>query len=156
MTTAVTFPVPSTTTSRFAVAAERIPHDLAGLLRRGSPGPFEAHMTGRLGTAQLEVRREDIGSLRWDPAQIKAVHPEHRRAERAFHRADEFAVVTSMAPITDQPRAVQVARAATYALANATGGVVADLITGHILATPTAERTSFVLADHWLGDVLPP
>ncbi|MFD0687461.1 hypothetical protein [Actinomadura fibrosa] len=152
----ITFPVPSTTTARFAVAAEHVPHDLPALLLRDSSAAFAAHFAGRLGTAQLEVRHEDLACLRWDPTRIRAALPEQRRAERVFHEADEFAVVTACAPITDQPRAVQVARAAAHALANATGGVAADLVTGHILAPPTAERTSFVLADDWLGDVLPP
>ncbi|WP_067469729.1 hypothetical protein [Actinomadura macra] len=150
----VTFPVPSTTTSRFAVAADHIPHDLAALLR--GPHAFEPHITGRLGSPPLDLRREDLGDLRWDPAQIKAVHPGQRRDQQAFGSATQFAVVTSTAPITDQPRGVQVARAAAYAIAAATDGVVADLIIGDVLPQPTAERTSFVLADNWLGDALPP
>ncbi|TDD85858.1 hypothetical protein [Actinomadura rubrisoli] len=152
----ITFPVPSTTTSRFAVAAEHVPHNLTDLLLQSPAGAFEAHMAGRLGSPQLQVRREELACLRWDPMRVKAVHPDQRQAGWAFHHAEEFAVVNSFAPITDQPRAVQVARAAAYALAAATGGVAADLITGHILASPTSERTSFVLADHWLGDALPP
>lgn len=151
----ITFPVPSTTTSRFAVAARSIPGDLAGLIRRSPADPFHAHITGRLGSPQLQVIREDLTSLRWDPAQVKAAGPDDGPAARAFNNAPEFAVITAFAPITDQPRGVQVARAAAYAIADATGGIVADLITGHIL-TRTTERTHFVLADQWLGDVLPP
>jgi hypothetical protein len=151
----IAFPVPATTTSRFAVAAERIPHDLPGLLR-GAGGPYAAHIAGRLGSPHLEVVREDDAGLRWEPARIKAPRPEDRRRERAFRDAPEFAVVTACAPITDQPRAVQVARATALHLAAETGGVPADLVTGHILTPPAEERTRFVLADQWLGDVLPP
>ncbi|WP_131737498.1 hypothetical protein [Actinomadura roseirufa] len=152
----VAFPVPATTTSRFAVAADHIPHDLKGLLLRSPCGVFEAHMIGRLGSPQLELTREDLASLRWDPTQIKAVHADQRRLERGFQQAEQFAVITSSAPVTDQPRGAQVARAAAHALAGATGGVSADLTTGHILTPPTSERAAFVLADQWLGDVLPP
>ncbi|MGP4029103.1 hypothetical protein [Actinomadura sp. 3N407] len=151
----ITFPVPSSTTSRFAVAATSIPGDLAGLVRRSPAGPYHAHIAGRLGSPQLQVTREDLTCLRWDPGHIKAAGPEDGPAARAFNNATEFAVITAFAAITDQPRAVQVARAAAHAIADATGGVIADLITGHIL-TRCAERTHFVLADQWLGDVLPP
>lgn len=152
----ITFPVPSTTTSRFAVAAESMPDDLAGVLHRIADGPYHAHIAGRLGSSQLHVAQEQVGSLRWDPGLIKAARPEDRPVARAFNDAAEFAVITAFAPITDQPRGVQVARAAAHALAEATGGIAADLVTGHILPPSTGERTRFVLADHWLGDVLPP
>lgn len=151
----IVFPAPATTTTRFAVAAEHVPHDLTGLLHDAS-GPYAAHIAGRLGSPQLEVVREDLACLRWDPRGIRAPRPEDRRRERAFHDAPEFAVVTACAPITDQPRAVQVARAAALHLSAALGGVPADLVTGHVLAAPAEERTRFVLADQWLGDVLPP
>ncbi|MFI0483625.1 hypothetical protein [Actinomadura sp. 9N215] len=152
----ITFPVPSTTTSRFAVAADSVPQDLADLLHRTKPAPFHAHIAGRIGSPQLQVTREDLRCLRWDPGQIKAAQPEDRQAARAFNDAAEFAVVTAFAPITDQPRGVQVARSAACAIAEAVGGVTADLVTGRILSPSTTERTRFVLADHWRGDVLPP
>ncbi|MFF0518498.1 hypothetical protein ACFYTC_07365 [Actinomadura nitritigenes] len=151
----IAFSVPATTTTRFAVAAEHVPHDLADLLRDAS-GPYAAHIAGRLGSPQLDVVREDVTCLRWDPRGIKAPRPEDRHRERAFQDAPEFAVVTACAPITDQPRAVQVARAAAFHLSAALGGVPADLVTGHVLTPPAEERTRFVLADQWLGDVLPP
>ncbi|MFV2175420.1 hypothetical protein ACFHW2_27300 [Actinomadura sp. LOL_016] len=152
---AITFPVPTTTTSRFAVAADHVPHDLANLLLRAPAGPYDAHIAGRVGSPQLGLARDDLSSMRWNPLRIRAARPEDRRAEWAFHDAEEFAVVTAAAPITDQPRASQVARAAARAIAEATGGIAADLVTGHVLA-PEAERPRFVLADRWLGDVLPP
>lgn len=154
--TTITFPVPSTTTSRFAVAAENVPDDLSGPLHRAPAGPYHAHIVGRLGSPQLRVSREDLPRLRWDPGQIKAARPEDRPAERAFHDAAEFAVVTAFGPITDQPRGVQVARAAACAIADALGGIAADLTTGLILKPSDTPRTRFVLADQWLGDVLPP
>lgn len=154
--TTITFPVPSTTTSRFAVAAHSVPRDLPDLLNRAASGPYHAHITGRLGSSQLQVTREDLTTLRWDPGDVRAARPEDGRAARAFHDATEFAVVTAFAPITDQPRGVQVARAAAYAIAEATGGVTADLITGRVLTPSATERTRFVLADNWLGDILPP
>jgi hypothetical protein len=152
----ITFSVPATTTSRFALAADSVPHDLAGLIHRAEPGPYHAHIAGRLGSTQLQVTREDLTTLRWDPSRIRAASPEDRQAARTFNDAAEFAVVTACAPITDQPRAVQVARATAYAIAKATGGITADLVTGHVLPPPATERTRFVLADRWLGDVLPP
>ncbi|MEU9024325.1 hypothetical protein [Actinomadura sp. NPDC048394] len=151
----IAFPVPATTTTRFAVAAEHVPHDLTGVLRDAA-GPYAAHIAGRLGSPHLEVVREDLTTLRWDPRGIRAPRAEDRRRERAFQDAPEFAVVTACAPITDQPRAVQVARAAAFHLSAALGGVPADLVTGHVLTPPAEERTRFVLADQWLGDVLPP
>ncbi|WP_149264493.1 hypothetical protein [Actinomadura sp. K4S16] len=151
----ITFPVPSTTTSRFAVAATSIPGDPAPLLR-SAEGPYQSHIAGRLGTPQLQVAREALPALRWDPWHIKPSRPDDRRLARAFNDAEQFAVVTAFAPITDQPRAVQVARAAAYAIAEATGGILADLVTGHVLTPSAQERTRFVLADRWLGDVLPP
>lgn len=152
----ITFPVPSTTTSRFAVAADHIPDDPDELLRDATDGPYHAHIAGRLGSSHLKITREDLTCLRWDPGHIKAPQPEDRPAAQAFNAASEFAVVTVFAPVTDQPRGVQVARAAAYAIARATGGVAADLVTGHVLSPSTGERTRFVLADQWLGDVLPP
>ncbi|TDC37875.1 hypothetical protein E1281_39345, partial [Actinomadura sp. KC345] len=152
----ITFPVPSTTTSRFAVAATSIPGDLTGLLHGSPAGPYHAHIAGRLGSPQLRVTREDLACLRWDPGHIKAARPEDGQAARTFNDAAEFAVVTAFAPITDQPRGVQVARAAAHAIADATGGITADLVTGHVLAPSATERAHFVLADQWLGDVLPP
>ncbi|NVI86633.1 hypothetical protein [Actinomadura sp. BRA 177] len=152
----IAFSVPSTTTSRFAVAAESIPRDLGDLLRRTASGPYHAHITGRLGSPQLQVTREDLTTLRWDPGYVRAAGPEDRRAARTFNDAAEFAVVTAFAPITDQPRGAQVARAAAYAIAAATGGLAADLVTNHVLTPAITERTCFVLADRWLGDVLPP
>ncbi|MWA02243.1 hypothetical protein F8568_018065 [Actinomadura sp. LD22] len=151
----IVFPVPASTTTRFAVAADHVPHDLGGLLRDAN-GPYAAHIAGRIGSPQLEVVREDAASLRWDPRGIRAPRPQDRRRERAFQDASEFAVVTACAPITDQPRAVQVARAAALHLCAALGGVPADLVTGHVLTPLAEERTRFVLADQWLGDVLPP
>ncbi|NKZ03394.1 hypothetical protein [Actinomadura latina] len=152
----ITFSVPSTTTSRFAVAAENIPQDLGGLLHRTASGPYHAHITGRLDSPQLRVTREDLTTLRWNPGGVRAAGPEDRQAARIFNGAMEFAVVTAFGPITDQPRGVQVARAAAYAIAKATGGIIADLVTGHVLTPAITERTRFVLADRWLGDVLPP
>ncbi|WP_344900830.1 hypothetical protein [Actinomadura meridiana] len=150
----ITFPIPSTTTSRFAVAARSVPHDLNALLRR-SPTSYQPHIAGRLGSPQLQATRDDLTSLHWDPTRIRAHRPEDRLAARFFNNATEFAVITAFAPITDQPRGVQVARSAAYAIAKATDGITADLVTGQIL-TPTPEREHFVLADHWIGDALPP
>jgi hypothetical protein len=152
----ITFPVPSTTTSRFAVAAEKIPDDPADVLRRTPSGPYYAHIAGRLGSSQLQLTREDVTSLRWDPGHIKAARPEDRRFARAFNDASQFAVVTAFSPITDQPRGVQVARAAAHAIADITGGIAADLVTAHVITPSDGERTRFVLADQWLGDTLPP
>ncbi|NDU72800.1 hypothetical protein GWI34_09185 [Actinomadura sp. DSM 109109] len=151
----ITFPVPSTTTSRFAVAATTVPAAPATLLTTVD-GPYLTHIAGRLGTPQLQVTRDDLTGLRWDPGHIEPARPEDRRLAQAFNDAEQFAVVTAFAPITDQPRAVQVARAAAYAIAEATGGIAADLVTGHVLTPSAQERTRFVLADRWLGDVLPP
>ncbi len=152
----ITFPVPATTTSRFAVATDGVPHDLPGILREAAAGPFHAHIAGRLGSPQLQLTRESSATLRWDPGEIRAAVPEDRPAAQTFNDASDFAVITAFAPITDQPRGAQAARAAAYAIARATGGIVADLVTGHVLAPPAAERTRFVLADRWLGDALPP
>ncbi|MER7542810.1 hypothetical protein [Actinomadura sp.] len=152
----ITYSVPSTTTSRFAVAAESIPRDLGALLRRTASGPYHAHITGRLGSPQLQVAREDLTTLRWNPGDVRAAGPEDLQAARTFNSATEFAVVTAFAPVTDQPRGVQVARAAAHTIAKATGGITADLVTGHVLTAAATERTRFVLADRWLGDVLPP
>ncbi|MBE1535672.1 hypothetical protein [Actinomadura algeriensis] len=151
----VTFPVPSTTVSRFAVAADHVPHDLVGLLLRTPAGLYDPHIAGRLGSPQLDLARDERARMRWDPLGVRAARPRERHAERTFHDSEQFAVVTAAAPITDQPRAAQVARAAARALAEAVGGVAADLVTGHLL-TPESERPRFVLADQWLGDVLPP
>ncbi|TDC64253.1 hypothetical protein E1200_20580, partial [Actinomadura sp. GC306] len=154
--TTITFPVPSTTTSRFAVAATSVPADMSAMLHRSPAGPYQAHFAGRLGSPQLHITREDLTCLRWDPAQIKAARPEDRQAARAFGNATEFAVISAFTPITDQPRGAQVARAAAHAIADATGGIAADLTTGHVLPPSATDRPRFVLADHWLGDVLPP
>ncbi|WP_329520298.1 hypothetical protein [Spirillospora sp. NBC_01491] len=166
MSATITFPVPTTTTSRFVVAAESVPKELTSLVHARTTGAFQTHVRGRAGTPQLDVSREESAWLRWDPTSIRAVHPEHRRAETAFHHAREFAVITASGPVTDQPRGVQVARAAAYGVAEATGGVAADLVTGHIFHTaaanltgrpaPPSERPRFVLADQWLGEALPP
>ncbi|MCP2340961.1 hypothetical protein [Actinomadura rupiterrae] len=163
--TVVTLPVPATTTSRFVVAAAKLPADLVNLVKEQADGAFADHLGSRLGTPQLEITNEDATWYRWDPTKIKAPDPEHAAAETGLRTAARIALVTTCAPITDQPRAVQVARSAAYTLARLTGGVVADMVTGHILWAPTSstiprpgpnERPRFVLGDHWLGDVLPP
>ncbi|XRQ16124.1 hypothetical protein ACN3XK_36210 [Actinomadura welshii] len=152
----ITFPVPSTTTSRFAVAATSLPADLAALIHRSPDGPYRAHLTGRLGSPQLRLARADLTGLRWDPGRIEAADPDGRKAARAFNDAEQFAVITASTAITDQPRGAQVARAAAHAIADATGGITADLTTGLVLPPSAGERPRFVLADQWLGDVLPP
>ncbi|MFC6882414.1 hypothetical protein [Actinomadura yumaensis] len=160
MSATLTFPVPMTSTSRFVVAGRTIPKNLPALAITHATDAYRSHITGRLGTPQLALAREPAG-LRWDPRRLKAVHPRHRAAEATLHRACEFAVVTAFGPITDQPRGVQVARAAAYSLARAIDGVAADLVTGHIFYTAdteglSTERARFVLADQWLADALPP
>ncbi|MEU5883402.1 hypothetical protein [Spirillospora sp. NPDC047279] len=151
MRSTITFPVPSTTTSRFVVAADQMPADVRPLAYGHT---YEAHVNGRLGTPQLSIER--AGRLRWDPSQITSPDPHLREAETRLRDAEHLAVVTAVGPVTDQPRSVQVARAAAFAIAHATGGVAADLVTGHILEPRADERPRFVLADAWLGDVLPP
>ncbi|MFP3969312.1 hypothetical protein SMC26_43945 [Actinomadura fulvescens] len=155
MRSTLTFSVPATTTSRFVVAADAMPRDLHSLVRGESAGPYGAHVSGRLGTPHLTIERADPEQLRWDPSQIRAAHRSQRGAEARLRDAEHIAVVTTVGPVTDQPRGVQVARAAAHAIARATNGVAADLVTGHICAVGD-ERPRFVLADDWLGDVLPP
>ncbi|MFC5187719.1 hypothetical protein [Actinomadura harenae] len=161
----VTLPVPATTTSRFVVAAARLPADLVNLVKEQADGAFGDHLVNRLHTPQLEITNEDATRYRWDPTQIRSVDPEHAGTETLLRTAARIAVITTCAPITDQPRAVQVARSAAYTIARHTGGTVADMVTGHILWAPTSgtiphldpvERPRFALGDKWLGDVLPP
>ncbi|KAB2346812.1 hypothetical protein [Actinomadura rudentiformis] len=153
MRSTITFPVPATTTSRFIVAADDMPQDVHSLACGTSASAYEAHVNGRLGTPQLKIERADPGQLRWDLSQITTSRRSHREA--ALGEADHIAVVTTVGPATDQPRGVQVARAAATAIATATDGIAADLVTGQVVAGGD-ERPRFVLADDWLGDVLPP
>ncbi|MFI0453826.1 hypothetical protein [Actinomadura sp. 6N118] len=138
------------------MAADDMPQDVHSLACGKSASAYEAHVNGRLGTPQLKIERADPDQLRWDTSQIVAAHRSHREAEAELRAADHIAVVTTVGPVTDQPRGVQVARAAAYAIARATDGIAADLVTGQIVAAGGDERPRFVLADDWLGDVLPP
>jgi hypothetical protein len=150
----VTITVPEETTAGFVVAADRDPGDLAAMIRQRLPGPLASGVADRLGTPHLALACHPAEDSPWDLSEVSGTDEED--AERA-RQATRHIGVTCVLPVGDLPSGPHLARAAAKAIAESLCGVPVDLATGRALSPAHISRLDdFVLADDWLGTVLPP
>ncbi|MFA1551257.1 hypothetical protein [Actinomadura chokoriensis] len=150
----VTITVPEETTAGFVVATDREPGDLVAAIRQRLPVPLAAAVAGLLGTPHLTLSCHPAGDSPWDLTEVAGASEDD--AERA-RRASRHIGVTSVLPVGDLPSGPLLARATAKAIADSRCGVPVDLATGRTLAVTSFGRLDdFVLADDWLGTVLPP
>jgi hypothetical protein len=134
MSMQISYAVPDSTTSVFLVIADRLPDELA----------HPSCDIPRLTTAVWHARDSPL-----DPRRVWAYANWDRRipAPSAYHL-----MVSATAPVRNQPRAAQAARAYARSLAGKTRGVLIDWATRDIvLAAGRPERARFHLGGQWLG-----
>ncbi|MEU7938891.1 hypothetical protein [Microbispora bryophytorum] len=144
----ITYPVPAQTSSVFVVATDRTPTDLSSVV------PW------RMGPSHRRAARDALGTPRLTLEAFRSARSPWRRMDlnaedlRQVRRARHHVVVTSTAPVEEQPEAAQVARAAARGIAEAYHGGLYDPLTGaavyHCAECP-GERRDFRLGDDWLG-----
>ncbi|OPG09117.1 hypothetical protein [Microbispora sp. GKU 823] len=144
----ITYPVPAQTSSVFVVATDRTPTDLSSIV------PW------RMGPSHRRAARDALGTPRLTLEAFRSARSPWRRMDlnaedlRRVRRARHHVVVTSTAPVEEQPEAAQVARAAARGIAEAYHGGLYDPLTGaavyHCAECP-GERRDFHLGDDWLG-----
>ncbi|WP_067638607.1 hypothetical protein [Actinomadura latina] len=150
----VTITVPEETTAGFVVATSRDPGDLTAAIRQRLPGPMASAVAGRIGTPHLVLACHPVGDSPWDLSQVSGTDEDD--AERA-RRATRHIGVTCVLPVGDLPSGPHLARATAKAIAESLCGIPVDLATGRALSVTHLRRPDdFVLADDWLGTVLPP
>ncbi|GAA1875666.1 hypothetical protein [Actinomadura bangladeshensis] len=150
----VTITVPEETTAGFAVAADRDPGDLAAKVGRVLPSPLGAAVAGRLGTPHLMLACHPADDSPWNLREVAG--DDEDDAERV-RQARWHISVTCVLPAGDLPSGPHLARATAKAIAESLCGVPVDLATGRTLpVTRLGRLDDFVLADDWLGTVLPP
>lgn len=150
----VTITVPEETSAGFVVASDREPGDLAAMIRQRLPSPLAAAVAGRLGTPRLVFADHPADSSPWDLSEVSGADEDD--AERA-RLAKRHIGVTCVMPVGDLPSGPHLARATAKAIAESLRGVLVDLATGRTLPAARLNRLDdFVLADDWLGTVLPP
>ncbi|HEU5029091.1 MAG TPA: hypothetical protein VFV01_29555 [Spirillospora sp.] len=150
----ITITVPEETTTRFVVAADRTPDDVATALRQGLPGRLGAAMFQRLGTPALMVAAHKAEVSPWDLRSVTGTDPDD--AERV-RRSDWHVGVTSVLPVADLPTGPHITRATAEVLAGSLGGVPVDLDMNRVVhPLPVPRPETFVLADDWTGATLPP
>ncbi len=144
----ITYPVPAQTSSVFVVVTDRTPTDLSSIV------PW------RMGASHRRAARDALGTPRLTLEAFRATRSPWRRMDlsdedlKRVRRARHHVVVTSTAPVEEQPEAAQVARAAARGIAEAYHGALYDPLTGtavyHCAECP-GERRDFHLGDDWLG-----
>ncbi|WP_182908380.1 hypothetical protein [Microbispora sp. H13382] len=144
----ITYPVPAQTSSVFVVVTDRTPTDLSSIV------PW------RMGPSHRRAARDALGTPRLTLEAFRSTRSPWRRMDlsaedlKRVRRARHHVVVTSTAPVEEQPEAAQVARAAARGIAEAYHGALYDPLTGaavyHCADCP-GERRDFHLGDDWLG-----
>ncbi|MEU6410646.1 hypothetical protein [Microbispora sp. NPDC046933] len=144
----ITYPVPAQTSSVFVVVTDRTPTDLSSVV------PW------RMGPSHRRAARDALGTPRLTLEAFRSTRSPWRRMDlsaedlKRVRRARHHVVVTSTAPVEEQPEAAQVARAAARGIAEAYNGALFDPLTGaavyHCAECP-GERRDFRLGDDWLG-----
>ncbi|MEN3536115.1 hypothetical protein AAH991_13450 [Microbispora sp. ZYX-F-249] len=144
----ITYPVPGQTSSVFVVVTDRTPTDLSSIV------PW------RMGPSHRRAARDAVGTPRLTLEAFRSARSPWRRMDlgaedlKRVRRARHHVVVTSTAPVEEQPEAAQVARAAARGIAEAYHGALYDPLTGaavyHCADCP-GERRDFHLGDDWLG-----
>ncbi|GAA4206797.1 hypothetical protein [Microbispora amethystogenes] len=144
----ITYPVPAQTSSVFVVVTDRTPADLSSVV------PWRMRPAHRRGA------REALGTPRLALEAFRSARSPWRRMDlgrddlKQVRRARHHVVVTSTAPVEEQPEAAQVARAAARAVAEACHGTLYDPLVGGVVyhcAECPGEREDFDLGDDWLG-----
>lgn len=144
----ITYSVPAQTSSVFVVATDRTPTDLSSVV------PW------RMGPSHRRAAREALGTPRLRLEAFRAARSPWRRMDlgpedlKRVRRARHHVVVTSTAPVEEQPEAAQVARAAARGIAEVYHGTLYDPLIGAALyhcAECPGERGDFHLGDDWLG-----
>lgn len=150
----VTITVPEETTAGFVIATDREAGDLAATIRRRLPVPLGAAAAGRLGSPRLLLACHPAGNSPWNLSEVTGADGDD--VERARQAALHIGV-TSVLPVGDLPSGPHLARATAKAISDSLCGVAVDLATGRTLSPTNDSRLDdFVLADDWLGTVLPP
>jgi hypothetical protein len=150
----ITITGPEETTTRFVVATDRAPGDVATAVRRWLPDGLGTAVTERLGTPALMVTAHKAEASPWKLGRVTS--PGGDEAERA-RRTGRHVGVTSVLPVADLPHGPHIARATAESLAESLCGVTIDLDIGQVVPSPSAPRADdFALADEWLGVTLPP
>jgi hypothetical protein len=144
--------VPQSVTSRFVVAAEELPRDPYAMARAQVTGPPGEEILDRLDTPLLRIRAVAAADSIWhdDLAAVAASDDERERLRAAAGHL----VFESETPPGDRPRRAQAVRAVARALAETTGGLLADLCTLQLVPPDRrleGERDWFCAADGWLG-----
>ncbi len=148
----ITVPVPKTVMSRFVVAADEVPKDPYAMARAQVTGPPGEEVLDRLGTPLLRIRAVAAADSIWhgDLAAVAAADDERDRLGAA---AGHLIIESETAPEA-RPRMAQAVRAVARALAETTGGLLADLCTAQLVPPDRradGERDWFRVADGWLG-----
>lgn len=144
----ITYPVPAETTSVFLVAVDRRPSDLSSVVPWRMGRPHGRAAMAAFGTPRLEMETFRRSRSPWRSMDLEGDSCRHVR------RARHHVVVSSTAPVADQPVAAQVARAAARGVAETYKGVIFDASTGAAVDHGegcTGERPDFRLGDDWLG-----
>ncbi|MFC4011731.1 hypothetical protein ACFOY2_31185 [Nonomuraea purpurea] len=145
----ITFPLPSTLTSQFIVATERLLFDVESFVPwRIGGGPFKKAALAALNDASLTMTHHPTP---WKPTSVPNLSDEERRRLR---RTKQHVVISSSAPPHKLPSILQTARAVARALARESGGLLFDPLTGSSILTCgkcTTEPMAFSLGDDWLS-----
>ncbi|ETK33819.1 hypothetical protein [Microbispora sp. ATCC PTA-5024] len=144
----ISYSVPAETTSVFVVAADRTPTELSSIVPWRMGRAHRRRAMDALGTPRLEIEAYRQSRSPWRGTDLPAGPHEQ------VHRARYHVVVSSTAPVTEQPEAAQAARAAARGVAEAYGGVIVDPLTGAVVdhcPDCPGERQEFRVGDDWLG-----
>ncbi|HEY7484173.1 MAG TPA: hypothetical protein VH912_06875 [Streptosporangiaceae bacterium] len=149
----ISLSLPETAASRFVVAADEVPKDPYAMARAQITGPPGDEALEWLGTPLLSIRAVAAADSIWRDqlAEIAVLDDEER--ERLL-TAPGHLVIESELPLARRPRAAQAVRAVARALAETTGGLLADLCTAQLIPPDRrvgGERDWFCPADRWLG-----
>jgi hypothetical protein len=139
-------------TSRFVVAADEVPKDPCAMARAQVGGPPGEEVIDRLGTPLLRIRSVAAADSIWggELAAVAATDDERARLRAAAGHL----IIESRTPRAGRPRLAQAVRAVARALAEATGGLLADLGTAQLVHPDRrveGERDWFCPADGWVG-----
>jgi hypothetical protein len=148
----ITVPVPELVLSRYVVAADEVPKDPYAMARAQTTGPPGEEILDRLDTPLLGIRAVAAADSVWR-RELEAVAAAGADRER-LETAAGHVVIESETPRGQRPRLAQAVRAVARALAEATGGVLADLCTAQVVPRDrrvAGERDWFCAADRWLG-----
>lgn len=145
----ITYPVPAETTTVFVVVTERTPTELSSIVPWRMGRPHRRAAMEALGTPRLELDAFRAAQSPW-----RRMDLDGDEIRRQVRRARHHIVVSSTAPVTAQPEAAQIARAAARGVAEAYHGTIVDPLTRTVLAhcpECPGERQEFRLGDDWLG-----